>query len=112
MLFLAFMTSSFTFLVTTALANTEKAIFVAPAPTIMTDAQPVLADLNLYSLSPEHPSLRLPLPVTFATNHQPRGLDSWYLLHSLKEGQRYELRVCWAAIVGLRLLNGTGAKLG
>lgn len=111
MYFSACVSSSFALLVTAAFANTEKAIFIAPPPTIMTDAQPGLADLNLHSLSPHDPSLSLPLSVAFPTEHQPRGLDSWYLLQRLKEGQRYELRICWAAIVGLRLLSCAGARL-
>jgi len=111
MYFSACVSSSFALLVTAAFANTEKAIFIAPPSTIMTDAQPGLADLNLHSLSPHDPSLSLPLSVAFPTEHQPRGLDSWYLLQRLKEGQRYELRICWAAIVGLRLLSCAGARL-
>ena len=85
-------------LLVTACANTEKAIFLAPPPTTVPDAGPNFDSLNLYSLTPAEPSLRLALPVEFPTVEQPRGLDSWYLLDGLIEAQRYELRVCWAAV--------------
>ncbi|KAK5120108.1 hypothetical protein LTR85_006589 [Meristemomyces frigidus] len=88
----------FATLLATAEANTEKTIFVAPPPTTIPDAGPSFDNLNLYSLSPDHLSLRLSLPVAFPSEEQPRGLDSWYLLQGLSEAQRYEVRICWAAV--------------
>ena len=83
---------------TLAIANTEKAIFVAPPPTVTPDAGPTFDDLHLDSLSPDQLSLRLSLPVAFPSEAEPQGLDSWYLLEGLSEGQRYEVRTCWAAV--------------
>ncbi|KAG9822819.1 hypothetical protein KCU63_g17092, partial [Aureobasidium melanogenum] len=31
------------------------------------------------------------------TETQSRGLSSWYTLDNLRPGQRYEVRICWAA---------------
>jgi hypothetical protein len=97
--FLACFTSLFALWVATAYANTEKAIFLAPPAINIPEIQPGFRDLNLHALSPQHPSQRLALPVAFPSTEQPRGLESWYLLQGLNEGQRYELRICWAAIV-------------
>ncbi|KAK4550612.1 hypothetical protein LTR36_000191 [Oleoguttula mirabilis] len=88
----------FATLLATADANTEKTIFVAPPPTTTPDAGPSFDNLNLFSLSPLQLSLRLPLPVAFPSDEQPRGIDSWYLLQGLTEAQRYEVRICWAAV--------------
>ena len=57
------------------------------------DSGPDLDSLRLTSLTPTNTKVRTSLPVTF------QGDDSWYLLQRLKEGQRYEVRVCWAATV-------------
>ncbi|RMY22333.1 hypothetical protein D0866_11974 [Hortaea werneckii] len=81
----------------TAYANTEKAIFLAPPAVSFPNAGPTLEDLHLTSLHLDNPSLRTKLHVTFPNTEQRNGLDSWFLLDHLIEGQRYELRVCWAA---------------
>ena len=80
-------------------ANVEKVIFVAP-PTINKDFYGNLEDLNLKTLSPSNPSIRLRTSVTFPNSTLEKGLQSWYLLDDLQPGRRYEVRVCWAAIVG------------
>ncbi|TKA24061.1 hypothetical protein B0A50_06952 [Salinomyces thailandicus] len=82
----------------TANANTEKIVFSAPPTSSIPDAGPSFNNLDLYSLSPERLSVRLALPVAFPEDPLPKGLDSWYLLESLHPGQRYEVRICWAAI--------------
>ncbi|KAF2770886.1 hypothetical protein EJ03DRAFT_269915 [Teratosphaeria nubilosa] len=82
-------------LVLAAQANTEKAVFIAPPPTVFTEAG--LDHLSLQTFSPHHLSRRLSLPVAFPHEAKPRGLDSWYTLEGLTEGQRYEVRICWAA---------------
>ncbi|EPS41068.1 hypothetical protein H072_5057 [Dactylellina haptotyla CBS 200.50] len=41
--------------------------------------------------------LRVGLPRAFPTVDTPRGIDSWVHLKNLKQGARYEARVCWAA---------------
>lgn len=79
-------------------ANVEKVIFVAP-PTINEDYYESLRDLNVKSLSPSDPSVRLRSSVTFPNSTHAKGVQSWYLLEELQPGRRYEVRVCWAAIV-------------
>lgn len=89
----------FALLVNAALANTEKAIFLAPAAISLPDAAPTLDTLQLDTISPSNSTLRTPLPVAFPSENSPQGLESWFLLKGLNAGQRYELRVCWAAVV-------------
>jgi hypothetical protein len=83
-------------------ANTEKVIFLGPERTRISDAHPNLQDLKLITLSPlltTQSSVRLYLPVAFPTKDSPKGIDSWYILQDLVPRRRYEVRVCWAAIV-------------
>jgi hypothetical protein len=89
---LAATTLLFALLTTTAHANTEKVIFLAPK---LADF-PIL-NLTLDALAPSAPKLRKSLPVAFPTTDQPNGSESWYLLRDLSLGQRHEVRVCWAA---------------
>lgn len=92
-----------------ARANTEKVIFIAPESVNLGDARPGLLDLRLDTLTPTNLTLRTSLPVAFPTEREPRGLQSWYLLQTLKQGQRYEVRVCWPATV--RTYVCVGAEL-
>ncbi|KAI7091894.1 hypothetical protein KC356_g151 [Hortaea werneckii] len=78
-------------------ANTEKVIFLAPTAISFPNAGPTLEDLHLSSLHLDSPSLRTALQVTFPPTDKLKGFDSWFLLDRLNEGQRYEVRVCWAA---------------
>lgn len=87
------------FLAAPAIANVEKTIFTAPESIAFGDARPNLLDLHLVSLSPKKLAIRTALPVVFPTEEYPRGLSSWYLLGGLRPGQRYEVRICWAATV-------------
>lgn len=80
-------------------ANTEKTIFLGPSNIQIPNLRPDFYDLNLESLSPSNPSLRKHLDVTFPTLREQKGTQSWYLLDDLEPGRRYELRVCWAAVV-------------
>lgn len=80
-------------------ANTEKVIFTAPSITTLGDARPNLLDLHLETLTPHKFTLRTSLPVDFPSDQQTKGVQSWYLLQGLNQGQRYELRVCWPATV-------------
>ena len=90
------------------LANTEKVIFLGPEAVELSTSRPHLQDLRLQTLAPSSSSwtqdvsssLRLYQPVVFPSEASVRGIDSWYLLDDLVPGQRYEVRVCWAAIVG------------
>lgn len=94
-----------------ALANTEKTIFIASAPIHLPAAALSLDALHLAAVAPAaasvSASLRTSLSVAFPTAAAPSGRDSWFLLHSLREGQRYEARICWAAIVRSHLLPCT-----
>ncbi|THZ75655.1 hypothetical protein D6C84_09034 [Aureobasidium pullulans] len=85
------------FLAAPAIANVEKTILTAPESITFGDARPSLLDLHLVSLSPKKLAIRTALPVVFPTEEYPRGLSSWYLLGGLRPGQRYEVRICWAA---------------
>lgn len=97
----AFLSSLFALQVTRALANTEKVIFLAPDSITLPDSGPTLQALGLDTLSPETTILKTALPVQFPSTERPRGYQSWYLLQGLKAGQRYEVRVCWPAVVRL-----------
>lgn len=97
-------------------ANTEKTIFKAPAAITIPDVHPGLDDLCLDTLSPSASPLRTKLSVSFPSEEQPRGTESWFLLNGLVPNQRYEVRVCWVATVRLphiasRLLPDIEPKL-
>ncbi|KUJ08624.1 uncharacterized protein LY89DRAFT_711636 [Mollisia scopiformis] len=79
------------------LGNTEKIIFLAPSNLEVPVEHPTLEDLQLEALSPQHWSLRTHIGAEFPTTASKYGQPSWYLLHNLQEGQRYEVRICWAA---------------
>lgn len=84
----------------TVWANTEKIIFLAPEGTsIFPHQTSVLDNLYLDVLTPQVSSIRRHLPVSFPTAESPSGTTSWLLLYNLTASRRYELRVCWAAIV-------------
>lgn len=91
--------SSLFALVTTALANTEKTIFIAPSAITLPESGASLDALQLQIISPSYTKLRTALPVKFPSSEYPQAHESWYLLQGLKAGQRHEVRVCWAAIV-------------
>lgn len=80
-------------------ANTEKVIFIGPSSLQVPAAHPTLEDLQLESISPKHWALRTHVQAEFPTNSSRYGQTSWYLLDKLQEGQRYEVRICWAATV-------------
>lgn len=85
--------------VQTAIGNVEKTIFVASnALTIPSDG-PTFDNLQLQSLSPANSTVRTKLPARFPSDDSPGGVTSWFILEQLSEGQRYEVRVCWAATV-------------
>jgi hypothetical protein len=81
-------------------ANTEKVIFLGPEARPVPVDSPTLDDLGLPELSPRRWALRTHLDAAFPTEDAALGASSWVLLNGLKEGQRYEVRVCWAATVG------------
>jgi hypothetical protein len=84
-----------------AYANTEKVIFIAPEAILPSDTISNLDISRIAALAPGTGSkLRTSLPVLLPSAESKRGSDSWYILYNLTENQRYELRICWAAIVG------------
>lgn len=94
---------------TLVLSNTEKTIFLGPETVRVPSQQPTLSDLHLEVLTPQaHDnkwSLRTALPRQFPNSTHPHGPATWLLLDNLTQGQRYELRVCWAATVSPICLN-------
>ena len=95
------LSSLFALLVASVHANTEKTIFIAPDALSFTDSNPGLDVLQLQSLTHESSTLTTSLDVLFPTQDAPQGSDHWFLLRDLNPGQRYELRVCWPAVVRL-----------
>ncbi|KAM3498632.1 hypothetical protein MY11210_009662 [Beauveria gryllotalpidicola] len=85
-------------------ANADKIIFMGPEPVTYPLSSPSLADLNLDVIGPASLSIRTSLSRIFHNDSdpelrgKPRGRASWFILDDLTPGQRYELRVCWAAI--------------
>ena len=97
-------------------ANADKIIFTGPEPNTIPLAKPSLSDLNLDVLGRGSAwDIRTNLTRTFPVYREfetedgetdfakvgKDGYSSWFLLDNLVQGRRYELRVCWAAIVSL-----------
>ncbi|KAJ4137548.1 hypothetical protein NW768_003135 [Fusarium equiseti] len=82
------------------LANVEKTIFTAPALLPIPQQKPSLADLRLPILTPDTSEIRTNLSRVFPPKAKDyaSGAATWVLLDDLKPDQRYEFRVCWAAI--------------
>ncbi|KAF8468289.1 hypothetical protein BDZ91DRAFT_722380 [Kalaharituber pfeilii] len=82
-----------------ALANVEKLIFIPTSTdfTPLSDGPHVKLDLRL---SPASPRLWTSLNTSFPefANTRIGGFETWVALEGLNPGQRYELRICWAAI--------------
>ena len=85
------------------LGNVEKTIFLGPEPIRVSQQRPNLQDLYLDTLSPSTSTLRLKLPAVFPKPNAVRGEASWFLLDGLRQHQRYEVRLCWAATVSKRI---------
>lgn len=98
MRFLACVTFLTAALATTAYANTEKVIFVAPSSQTVPHLVENWDRGRPRTLTPANPSLRRTLPVSFASGDERYPSEHWYLLRTLNSGQRYEVRICWAAI--------------
>ena len=84
-----------------AAANVEKTIFLGPPPVNIPTQKPTLSDLNLPSLTPGNSSIRTELDRVFPSGPPDpvAGQATWLLLDNLVPGQRYEVRVCWSAVV-------------
>ena len=80
-------------------ANVEKVVFRGPKAIPIPPEHPNLDDLHLATLSPHRPYLRTQLQAAFPSGGADKGEVSWFLLENLRAGQRYEVRVCWAATV-------------
>ncbi|KAL9103716.1 MAG: hypothetical protein Q9163_001266 [Psora crenata] len=80
-------------------ANVEKITFIAPAPINIPQQQLNLANVYIETLTPNSTSLRRELPAAFPSPGFPKGRETWIVLDGLRQHQRYELRICWAATV-------------
>lgn len=89
-------------LITAVCANTEKAIFVGPASVDIPSTHPTFDDLHVDTLTPANWAIRTYLEAQFPNISSPHGKATWLILDDLTEGQRYEVRVCWAATVSSR----------
>ncbi|KAH7156141.1 hypothetical protein EDB81DRAFT_928118 [Dactylonectria macrodidyma] len=80
--------------VQSVVANTEKAIFVAPDSVSIPLSKPSLDDLNLHVLTPMAWSIRANLSRVFPAEAEDAstGAVTWLLLEDLTPGQRYEIR--------------------
>lgn len=85
--------------ITLVAGNTEKVIFKGPAQVHVPDVTPNLGNLKLQQLSPSSNVVRTQLQRAFPTKLESKGTQSWFLLDGLDHGVRYEVRICWAAIV-------------
>ncbi len=86
--------------------NTEKTIFLGPSPVdLKSKTYPTLDYLRLARLNPDKFTVRTHLKAEFPGSGLRRGTPSWFVLHNLTEGQRYEVRVCWAATVCQNFLH-------
>ena len=81
------------------LGNVEKTIFLGPEAVQLSEQQPSLEQLHLERLSHSRPTLRRELPAAFPKPNSIKGKDAWFLLDGLRQHQRYEVRICWAATV-------------
>ncbi|KAI0429772.1 hypothetical protein F5Y09DRAFT_331552 [Xylaria sp. FL1042] len=78
--------------------NTEKTVFLGPSPVDLdSKLHPALDYLRLVSLNPNNFTVRTHLEAERPGSDVRPGTASWLVLHNLAEGQRYEVRICWAA---------------
>lgn len=89
--------------VSTVLANTEKVVFLGPGSIQIPTEPPTLGSLQLDTLSHDALSIRTHLKAEFPSDISDYGQSTWLLLDGLKEGKRYEVRICWAATVCLKI---------
>ncbi|KAI0852007.1 hypothetical protein F5Y00DRAFT_258964 [Daldinia vernicosa] len=84
-------------LIAAVCANTEKAIFLGPPTASIPFSHPTLDDLHVDVLTPTNGAIRTHVEAQFPNISLPHGKATWLVLDELTEGQRYEVRVCWAA---------------
>jgi hypothetical protein len=93
-------------------ANVEKTIFIGPSVVKIPQQRPTLDDLHLGVLTHLNRSIRTHVAASFPTSTSAGGKVTWMLLDNLTEGQRYEVRICWAATVCKIRLSSSSAQLG
>lgn len=85
-----------------AVANTEKAIFIAPGVEEVpqhTARRSAWYLAVLPKLTHREFTVRVELDRGFPNGTSPFGPETWFLLEDLKPGKRYEARISWAATV-------------
>lgn len=85
--------------ITLSVANVEKTLFLGPEAIHIPQQHPNLDDLRLDVLKPSQSTLRTHLTASFPELPESKGTESWFLLDDLRQEQRYEVRICWAATV-------------
>ncbi|KAI0112031.1 hypothetical protein GGR51DRAFT_557212 [Nemania sp. FL0031] len=85
------------FLIPYVWGNTEKTIFLGPSSIKIESTYPTLEYSRLIPLNPDNFAIRTHLKAEFPSDEARHGKPSWFVLRNLNEGQRYEVRVCWAA---------------
>ncbi|KAI1132197.1 hypothetical protein F5Y10DRAFT_7064 [Nemania abortiva] len=85
------------FILPYVLGNTEKTMFLGPSPIDLKSSYPALDYSRLVPLTPDEFAVRTHLQAEFPNGESRHGKPSWLILHNLNEGQRYEVRICWAA---------------
>ncbi|CCU82443.1 unnamed protein product [Blumeria hordei] len=83
--------------VSLVLSNTEKTTLVGPKRIDPFYWHTALSQIDLKVLSPHHTPFRTHIKSTFPNNLSKIGRTSWFILGDLIEGQKYEVRICWAA---------------
>ena len=84
----------------TVSANVEKIIFLGPVQTNKSDARSNVDGLPYDVLTPSKSVVRKELKVTFpSADNLWKGSEFWVLLDGLRQGERYEVRICWSATV-------------
>lgn len=102
LLALASLLITYASLIPSALANTEKAIFVAPGAEEVpqhTARRSAWYLAALPRLTHREFTARVELDRGFPNGTSPFGPETWFLLEDLKPGKRYEARISWAATV-------------
>ncbi|CAD6505690.1 BgTH12-01180 [Blumeria graminis f. sp. triticale] len=78
-------------------SNTEKTTVVGPKIFVPLNRHIALGHINLKVLSPHHTPFRTHIKSTFPNDLSKIGRTSWFIMGDLIEGQKYEVRICWAA---------------
>lgn len=99
---LTFLIATYALLIPCALANVEKAIFIAPGveQVLQYTASRATWHLgDLPKLTHANHTLQTNITTGFPSASLPSGAETWMLLDELTPGKRYEARICWPATV-------------